>query len=358
MEGLGGAPSGALGRGSRALRIARAHPVLFVLVLSPVIPELLSGSTPLGLLIVSPPAFVGLLVLEMGFYGSGVLLVREAAVRWRKGWTGTILLAAAFGVCEEGFTTILLPHVMGVLVAPTFYGQWLGVNWIWAAVILQLHTTYSIAVQVLLLGLILPETRGRSLLSGRGIAFALAGMLACEGTIVEALTPGWIPPFPLLLLPLALLVAVILLARWLPAHLCQPFDERPTWSSRRIGLLGFLYAPGIVLVEGVTIGFHLPAALGALGMLAVGAVVLPLFLAHVGRTGNREHLVALAGGMLLVDMVWGLLTNLPVLPLAIALDGGVLFVIYRLWRSARTAGAAPLTGLGPSASSAAARPGG
>lgn len=35
-------------------------------------------------------------------YGSGVLLVRDYARRWNKGWRSILLLGAAYGIIEEG----------------------------------------------------------------------------------------------------------------------------------------------------------------------------------------------------------------------------------------------------------------
>lgn len=354
MEPEGSARQVTAGAAARAHAFAARHPVPFVLLCAPIIPELLSGSTPLWLPFVSPAGFVGLLLLEMGFYGSGVLLVREAALRWGQGWTGVVLLGAAFGVCEEGFTTILLPHAMGLLVAPPFYGQWLGVNWVWAAVILQLHTTYSITLQVLLLGLILPGTRGRSLLPDWGIPVALLAMVGCEVAIIEALTPGWVPPFPTLLLPLTFLVVLVALARFLPRRALLPFDALPSWSPRMVGKLGFLFAPSVVIVEAATIGLRLPAALGVLGMLSEGGAALVLLLGNLGRGSNLPHQVALASGMLLTDMLWGLLTNYPVLPLALALDAAVGYLLYRLWGAHRGA----LLVAAPPSALASLRPGG
>ncbi|TLY00676.1 MAG: hypothetical protein E6K95_08175, partial [Thaumarchaeota archaeon] len=61
----------------------RRHPVLFLLLLSPGIAEYLSGSSPVAALVINPGQFVFQIVANAGLYGPGVLLVREATVRWR-----------------------------------------------------------------------------------------------------------------------------------------------------------------------------------------------------------------------------------------------------------------------------------
>lgn len=98
------------------------------------------------------------------------MLIREAKVRWRKGWASVLLLGAAYGILEEGdaLSTLFDPnaHNAGALAT---YGHWLGVSWVWASAVLLIHMVYSIALPILVVTLTFPETRGRRLMSGRGI---------------------------------------------------------------------------------------------------------------------------------------------------------------------------------------------
>ncbi len=75
----------------------RIPPALVLFLLSPVIGELLSGS--------SPPAefftVFGFTVMSL-LYGGGAILCRELKVQWRKGMGSLVLLGAAYGVIEEG----------------------------------------------------------------------------------------------------------------------------------------------------------------------------------------------------------------------------------------------------------------
>jgi len=71
-------------------------------LLSPGIPEYISGSSPTSAIVLNPPMFGFQLVANLGLYGPGVLLVREAMVRWNKGWATVLLLGAAYGILEEG----------------------------------------------------------------------------------------------------------------------------------------------------------------------------------------------------------------------------------------------------------------
>src|SRR5437667_292080 len=72
------------------------RPLLALILLSPVIAEMLSGSTP-PLEWLNPIAALLLIWL----YGAGVLVMRETAVRWKTGWPSILLLGAAYGIIEE-----------------------------------------------------------------------------------------------------------------------------------------------------------------------------------------------------------------------------------------------------------------
>src|SRR6266487_3884281 len=83
---------------SKLVRFLKSHPLLFLLFLTPGIPEYLSASSQLTLLVISPLLFFGLLLANLGLYGSGVILIREAMIRWRKGWASVFLLGVAYGI--------------------------------------------------------------------------------------------------------------------------------------------------------------------------------------------------------------------------------------------------------------------
>ena len=136
-------------------------------------PSTLSGSTPTAALVYAPGGFLLFLALNLGLYGPGVLLVREAFVRWKPGWAGILLLGSAYALLEEGtaLSTLFNPHA-SVVGQFGSYGRFDGVNWVWSLGVLGVHIVYSVGLPILLLGLALPETRGRPLLSNRRIPIA------------------------------------------------------------------------------------------------------------------------------------------------------------------------------------------
>ncbi len=120
-------------------------------------------------------------------------------VRWRKGWGSVLLLGAAYGILEEGIAlSTLFNSSAGPVGQLGFYGHWLGVNWVWVAGILPVHMIFSISLPILLLGLALPGTVGKSLLSRRGIRVAytvLGSMSSCSFFSWSGpRTSGWAGP--------------------------------------------------------------------------------------------------------------------------------------------------------------------
>jgi len=136
-------------------------PILFLFVLSPAIGELLSGSSP-PLAFFNPLAFVLLCAL----YGSGALLVRDYARRWKKGWYSILLLGAAYGIIEEGIMvrSFFSPTWKDLGVLGT-YGRWVGVNWVWAEWLTIYHSIFSITIPILLVELTHPTVRSQVWLS-------------------------------------------------------------------------------------------------------------------------------------------------------------------------------------------------
>jgi hypothetical protein len=76
---------------------SRMAPVLLLLLVAPLVAEFLLGDVTLALL--------GALVVFIPLYGGGALLIREVVRRRGGGWPAIVVLAAAFGVVEEGLAT-------------------------------------------------------------------------------------------------------------------------------------------------------------------------------------------------------------------------------------------------------------
>jgi hypothetical protein len=150
--------------------------VLVLLVLSPAIGELLSGSSP-PLQFFNPVFFL----LLVGLYGCGALLVRETVARYQLNAVGVLLLGAAYGIVEEGLTCKSFFNLhwtdTGFL---SVYGRGWGVNWVWTFGLTVYHTVVSITVPVFLTEALFPLRAQEPWLRRRG--WIIGG--TCLGLVV------------------------------------------------------------------------------------------------------------------------------------------------------------------------------
>lgn len=311
--------------------------MLFLVLLSPGIPEYLTGSSTWTYLVVDPGLFFLLLALNLGLYGPGVLLMREVFVRGRKGWAAILCLGSAYGLLEEGtaLSTIFNPH-SGVLFGGLgSFGHWGGVNWLWVIVALELHVVLSIGVPILLFGLALPEMRWTSLLDRRDATITV-GVFVADIAVSAFLIGYFRVGLAWQLGALAVAAALIVLAYRLPRTVLQPTSERPRWGPWSFFALGLLWFPNLFFVLA-------PPELRFLGAPGVGVVeiltssVLFLAVRHgIGRTDNARQLLLLALGLITPLVVLGLLTQL-FLPIVLVEDVVVGLFFYALGQRYRLA---------------------
>jgi hypothetical protein len=133
--------------------IRRIAPAIALYFLAPLISEFLLGDFPITKL--------GIILILAPMYGGGALLIREIARRTGGGWPMIILLALAYGIFEEAFTTQTLfnPNYLGLnlhLLDHAFIPA-LGIGAWWTVFVLTLHTIWSISVSIGLAEALVPE---------------------------------------------------------------------------------------------------------------------------------------------------------------------------------------------------------
>jgi len=144
--------------------------------LAPLVGEFLLGNQPVTAL---PSIF-----LFAPMYGGGALLIRQVARRAGIGWTGIVLLAAAYGLLEEGPIDQMLFNP-GYLGLDSFAGfaliPGLGVSASLVQGTLTLHTIWSICVPIALVEGFAPESTrpwlGRLGLTVVAVIFTLGSTL-------------------------------------------------------------------------------------------------------------------------------------------------------------------------------------
>ncbi len=303
--------------------------------LSPGIPEYLSGSSPVAALVTNPGQFAFQIVANLGLYGPGVLLVREATIRWRKGWATILLLGVAYGILEEGvaLSTLFNPSA-GPVGALGNFGHWLGVSWVWAEGVVLVHVLYSISLPILLLRLAVPETGGKSLLGRRGIAGALLflGFDVLLLTLLVAFWQHFWMGLPLLLSSFFAVGLLIYLARHAPAK-WPKLREGKKGGTRTALVIGALVFPVVLVSQGLGASAGLPAW----GVFTFVLAELGLFFRWVVRNlsfqGNERHLLTFAIGLVVPIAVFGFISQFPIelvliADLALALLFANLFRMY------------------------------
>lgn len=284
----------------------RNRAALTLIGTSILIPELLTGSTPVVNLL-NPIA----LAFLVGLYGGGSLAIREVAVRWGRGWGPVLALGGAYGIAEEGLgTKTFFDPSLAHNTFPAPWGHWLGVNWDWSVQLTIFHAVFSIALPILLVGLVYPETRGQRLLSDRGLRW----VGVAYGTTVAAMFGLFDRSYPVAPeLFVAALVAIAILvgvAARMPAGWVRPRTERPDRPARSFAWAGGAYvwlSFGIAFLFGTVTGNVLATALA---QIALGGLTLAWLLRHLGRSDHARHLAQLAAGLISFLLLFALVEEL------------------------------------------------
>jgi hypothetical protein len=143
----------------------RIAPAIALFFLSPLIAEFLLGDFPLSK--------IGILLILAPFYGGGAILIREIVRRAGRGWPTILVLALAYGIFEEAFTTQTLfnPDYLGLhlhLLDHAFLPA-LGISAWWTVFVLTLHTVWSISVPIAIMEACVPTRTRTPWLKGLGL---------------------------------------------------------------------------------------------------------------------------------------------------------------------------------------------
>jgi hypothetical protein len=152
---------------SRTQRSVAAVVTLFFL--APFVAEFLLGDSSLAML--------GLMLLFAPMYGGGAILIREAARRTGRGWPTMLLLAAAYALIEEGFTTQSLfnPNYLHMHFLRYAWMPALGIGGWWTMLMLNVHVFWSMGVSIALAEGLFPS-RAREPWLGKLGTYVVAGL--------------------------------------------------------------------------------------------------------------------------------------------------------------------------------------
>lgn len=309
--------------------------ILFLLLLSPMLGEVLTGSTPL-IEILNPIGFMFLVLL----YGCGTLLIREAKVRWGLQWS-VIFLAVAYGILEEG-TMIqsffnLFHADLGNL---SGYGMYLGVQWPWTIMLILFHGTISTLVPVAMAGMLWPEYKDKPLLKKKGLVFTFIGLIFVVASwmaviIGKKLDPAYTNYDPSNFLIISSILVVFALI-WLAYKYRESrisTNKLFLFSPFVFGVAGFLFQAVNLFLPSVLADAQISGIIAVLAHIILTIIVL-LFVVYqiYNKNVNKRHIVSLIFGLILfwifMTPVIGILGGLP----SLIFVGIISLILLIAWR--------------------------
>lgn len=303
-------------------------PGMALYLLSPVVAELCSGSTPAFNYI-----FFGWMLTLM--YGGGAILIREAAVRWGKGWPTILAMGVAYAIAEEGIAVRTFFDRTAPVVQPLGnYGWAGGTNWVWDVHLSLYHAVISIAIPIFLVMLAYPSRRSEPWVSERWLRKAAAGFIGVEAfwlLVYQRPVNGIY-----IVASLAAIAALVGLARILPAAIGAGPLAGVAPTPRRVVIVAFAATCGVFAMDWGR-GLGLPDG-GAVGvMLAISGAAGWWFLRGSRRAGwtDRQRYAIAAGIFFFLPAISPLIELSGVRgQVVVGVVSGWLFV--RQWRRLRT----------------------
>jgi hypothetical protein len=286
-------------------------PAVCLVVLAPVIAELLPGYT--------RASYAFVLLPELGVWGCGALLIREAVRRAQRGWPSLVLLGIALGLAEECLIqqTSLAP-LAGL--AKQDYGRAFGVNWVYLLWALGWECVYVVILPIALVELTFPERRSQAWLGRRGlvvatVGFGLGSLVAWYAWTQVARTsvfhlPAYAVPAEQVVIAIAVIGLLCVTAlKLLPARLPvvpRAVPPRPIVGLVVFGLAAAWSAP-LVLAYGMA-PWVPPLLAFLMGVGWAMGVVWLMAGWSASPTWDDGHRLAAVAGALLASMVTGYAT--------------------------------------------------
>jgi len=242
------------------------------------------------------------LILFIPLYGGGAVLIREVVRRRGGGWPAIVVLAAAFGVVEEGLATQSLfnPDYAHQHLLSSGYLPALGIAIPWTVHVLSLHVIWSICTPIALIECMFPDRRTKPWLRTPGlIIIAVLYVLGVIATFaVTWATYRYVAPAGNLIaaavVAVTLIIAGMLLTNVRRTSHPAAQSTRAAPSAWVVGVLAAIAASILVLAPWI------PGAIGStLTFLVIEALAVITVTLWSRRAGwGERQILALAAGAL------------------------------------------------------------
>ncbi len=266
----------------------RVAPAIGLFFVAPLVAEFLLGDLPIKLL--------GVIAILAPLYGGGALLIREVVRRTGRGWPSIFVLAFAYAVFEEAFTTQTLfnPNYLNLnlhLLQPAYIPA-LGIGIWWTVFVLTLHTVWSVSVSIALVEALVPDRATTPWLRAVGLTvISILFVLAAIATTAHQIRTSHFVASTLQFCGAAVVCLVAIVAGFLLPARSAALGPGSVPNPWLIGAAA-LVAGSIFLVVPGTWGWTAVAIYLLLDLMMIAAMST---LSH--REGwNATHRLALAGG--------------------------------------------------------------
>ncbi len=306
---------------------------------TPGIPEYLTGSWKLSTFISTPVNFLAFLALNLGIYTAGALLIREFAVKLRKGWVSIFILGCAYGIMEEAIALHTFFQISGSPVGILgTYGRVAGVDWVWAFGLMAYHAVFSITLPLMLVSAAYPQLRGK-MVTGTGGLLASGAIYAFTvlilNYIVNRTSTRPVPTHFDYLLFLFISLFLVLIAYLVPRNLMQ-FRGKTGTGGIPLYFLGLLVYPVYNVFALIPVDPIVITRLSPLMDILIHSVLF-MFIGFgivyfMPKEENGRQKFALGAGVLTSLMVVSLKEEFTrVAPLIIIVMIIALAFLFRLW---------------------------
>lgn len=330
--------------------------ILLIMIMTPGIPEYLTGSSRFGELFLNPLSFFLGLALNIGLYSTGALLIREFYVRFNKGWTSVLMLGAAYGIMEEGISVHTFFQSAGNPVGLlAVYGRYIGVNWVWALGLTVFHAVFSIALPLLILAIAYPEYSRDYLLGRRGVSITLSFYLLTVlvlNLFLRSVRPDQTPTF----MDYVFFTSVslfLVLAGYIHAARKPVLRGKHTTGVKKFFFMGLSVFPLYALYAFVPVGPDgaglIPPFLDMILYIFSNLGVYRIITQYMPPENNRKHLLYLVSGLVAPLLSWAVLMEfVGSFPFIVAVVIIAIVFLLRLRKTVRLQNSHnPLTGNEP-----------
>lgn len=295
----------------------RMKMILLLIIMTPGIPEYLTGSSPFNRLFYDPFGFLMGLGLNIGLYSTGALLIREFTLKYNKGWGTVLLLGCAYGIMEEGISVHTFFQVSGQPVGLlAIYGRFAGVNWVWALGLTFFHAIFSIALPLLFLSIAYPKYSRERLLGRRGSVTVLSLYLLdvlVLNLLLKAVSTRVFPTSGDFIFFLILSSVIVVIAYIVPGDILAP-RGMASGGTKKFYLLGMIVFTLYTVYAFVPVGpggsARIPPLLDMVLYTFAYLMIMVLIIHYMPRKSNDRQKLGLAVGLMVPLLVWAGLMEL------------------------------------------------